>query len=110
MVLKKSSKQLSQQMESVAAPAPNLSGSQSHMLAAQPGTSPTPFHPNDSSKTEPASAQSHEMSELETFSRALLHHIVYGNNSVGQDRLLRALYWDTIKTLADPESNYGDGP
>ena len=53
---------------------------------------------------EPAVAQSHNISRLKLLSRALLHQIVYGNNSAGRDRLLRALYWETVKTLA----NLGD--
>ena len=55
----------------------------------------------DRSRAEPVAAQSHDMSELKVFARALLHHIVYGNNSAGKGRLLRALYWNAVKTLAD---------
>ena len=50
---------------------------------------------------ETVAARSHSMSELKLFSRALLHQVVYGDNSASMDKLLRVLYWNTVKTLAN---------
>ena len=40
------------------------------------------------------------MEELKRYSRAILCCIVYGNNSAGENGLLREIYWHTLEALA----------
>ncbi len=40
---------------------------------------------------------------LKSYSKSLLHDIVFGDNSANERRLLREIYWRTIEALADLE-------
>jgi hypothetical protein len=44
------------------------------------------------------------LEELRLRSKALLYCILYGDNSAGEDRFFRELYWYTIEALAYLES------
>jgi len=40
------------------------------------------------------------LQELRTYSKAMLYCLNYGDNSDGENRLLRELYWDILDTIA----------